>query len=69
MPKNSTVVKKDGLIHKHRVANKLRIGDRKSGTSANLMSNEALLAVLKSRDKAKYHAKARTVLTARGVVL
>ena len=66
MPKNRTIEKRDGLIYKHNVASKLRIGDRKSGTAAHLMSDEALQAVLNSKDKKKDHANARTVLRARG---
>ncbi len=69
MPKNRNVVKKDGLIRKYNVASKLRIGTRKSGTAAHLMSTEALQAVLNSNDKKRYHTKARTVLAARGVTV
>ncbi len=67
MPKNRNVVKKDGVVHKYKVASKMRIGTRKSGKSANLMSNEDLMSVLSSKDMARHHGKARTVLFNRGV--
>ena len=69
MPKNNKVTKHDGVIHKQRVPAKLRIGSRKGGRSAHAMTNEALLAVLKSKDQSKGHPAARTVLSQRGVTV
>lgn len=69
MPKSTKVTKKDGVIHRQKVAMKLRIGTRKNGKSAIAMSNEELLAVLEVSDKSKWHHKARTVLATRGVAL
>ncbi len=67
MPKSTKVTKKDGVIHRQKVSMKMRIGPRKSGTSALAMSTEELLAVLEVSDKSKWHQKARTVLVSRGV--
>ena len=68
MPKSTKVTKKDGIIHRQKVPMKLRIGTRKGGKSAVAMSNDELKSVLESKDKRKWHHKARTVLASRGVV-
>ncbi len=47
---------------------KMRIGTRKNGKSANLMSNVDLLATLEDANLKRSHSKARAVLTARGAV-
>ena len=65
MPKNTKVTKIDGISHRQKVQSKLRIGTRKSGQSAITMSNAELQAVLESKDKRKWHHKARTVLAMR----
>lgn len=66
MPKNNKTVKHDGRLFKQKVPARLRIGTRKSGTSAHSMSNEALLAVLDNKSQAKWHSDAQTVLNLRG---
>ena len=68
MPKQKKTWKDaSGAIHKQKVCTKFRIGTRKSGKSALLMSDEELLAVLDDKNKKRYHAKALTVLGKRGV--
>ncbi len=68
MPKHRVIVKKDGVVHKYNTPNKFRIGTRKNGVAAHMMSKDALLDILNRKDKAKFHTNARTVLAARGVV-
>jgi len=68
MPKSTKVTKKDGAVRRQKVSMKLRIGTRKGGKSAVAMSNEELRATLESKDKRKWHNRARTVLAARGVL-
>ena len=67
MPKNTKVIKIDGITHRQKVQTKLRIGARKSGQSAITMSNAELQAVLESKDKRKWHQRARTVLAQRAM--
>ncbi len=67
MPKHRNVVKKDGVVHKHNVPNKFRIGNRKSGKAGHTMTTDELKAVLDNKDKNKYHSNARAVLELRGV--
>jgi len=69
MPKNNRLVKLDGLIKKFKVASKLRVGTRRSGKSANLMSNDKLLDVVTSSNHKKDIKNAKTVLTNRGVTV
>ena len=65
MPKSRKVTKKDGIVHKQNVATKFLIGNRKTGMSANLMSNSALEAVIADKNRKKFHNKARQVLAIR----
>ena len=65
MPKNRIVKKVDGRTISKRAPSKMRIGTRKAGKSANLMSNAELQAVLDSGDKRKWHHVAKAVLDAR----
>jgi len=67
MPKHRKVVKRDGQIFKFNTPNKFRIGTRKNGVSAHMMSSAALQEVIANKDKAKYHKNARTVLAIRGI--
>ncbi len=67
MPKNRKIYKKENRIIVENVASKLRIGNRKTGVSAMLMSISALKEVLASSDKKRYHNKARNALHLRGV--
>lgn len=70
MPKNVSRVKtKDGAIIVKRPTSKFRIGNRKGGKSALLMTNQQLMDVLKDPNKKRYHHKARAVLAARGGAL
>ena len=62
MPKNSKVEKRDGRVIRTRVPHKHRIGSRKSGVSASMMSNDQLYDVLNNVDKKKWHHIAYTVL-------
>jgi len=66
MPKQRKVLKTGNTVNKFNVPSKLRIGTRKSGTSAFLMTTEALKDVLTKKDHGRYHNKARTVLAMRG---
>lgn len=69
MPKNNKTTKHDGRLFKQRVPATLRIGTRKSGTSAHRMTTEALLAVLGNKSQAKGRPNARKVLSLRGVTI
>lgn len=69
MPKNRKVIKNGNTVTVLSVPSKLRIGTRKSGTSALLMTTEALKDVLTKKDNSRYHNKARTVLAMRGVTV
>ena len=65
MPKSNKVIKKDGRHFTQKVATKFKIGNRKTGTAANLMSTAQLEAVLEDSNRKKYHNKARQVLATR----
>jgi len=65
MPKSRKVTKKDGVIHKQDVATKFKIGNRKTGTAAHLMSTAQLEAVIEDDNRKKFHNKARQVLAKR----
>ena len=67
MPKNNKTLKHDGRLFKQKVPATLRIGNRKSGTSAHCMTTEALLNVLTAKGQERYRSDAATVLTLRGV--
>ncbi len=69
MPKNSKVVKVQGVIKKFKVPATLRIGTRSSGVSAHRMSTDALKAVVADDGKKRYHRNAQTVLTLRGMAV
>lgn len=64
MPKNKLVTKRDGILIKTSVPSKLRIGSRKSGRSAHVMSNAALQTI---KPKSKDYQNAQTVLKLRGI--
>ena len=66
MPKNRKTVKLDGVIKHLNVPSKLRIGTRKAGTSASLMSNSTLQDVLTDKGKKRYWNNAQSVLISRG---
>ena len=65
MPKSIRKIKKDGYWTKVVVPTKFRIGTRKGGKSANLMSDAALIAVIATNSKDSN--KARTVLANRSI--
>jgi len=65
MPKSNKVVKHDGRQFKQKVATKFKIGNRKTGTCANLMSKADLEKVLEDNGRKKFHNKARQVLAKR----
>ncbi len=68
MPKNITSSKGDnGKITVNRPACKFRIGTRKSGKSANVMSTAELQKVLENTDVKRDWNNARTVLLSRGI--
>lgn len=67
MPKNRKVIKTQTTIKKVNVKNKLRIGTRKTGTTACGMTNQKLREVLKDDNKRKWHQNARVVLKQRGL--
>lgn len=68
MPKNvSTTKTASGATVKRRPYHKFRIGTRKSGKSALMMSNDELKDVLNDKNKKRYHSKAAQVLKARGI--
>ena len=67
MPKNRKIIKTPKGITRINEPRKLLIGTRKSGKSAQIMSNDELKAVLNNKNQAKYHNKAATVLQNRGV--
>lgn len=69
MPKNRKIVKIANAIHKLRVPATLRIGTRKSGTSAHRMSTDALKAVLETAGQKRWHQNALSVLALRGVTV
>ncbi len=68
MPKNRTRTKSStGAIIHSRPCSKFRIGTRKSGKSALLMSTDELRAVLADGTKRRYFAKVIAVLKMRGI--
>jgi len=64
MPKNTKVYKVDNVLKRQRVPSKFRIGTRKAGKSAHLMSTQALLDVLAGPHK-KNAKNAKQVLELR----
>lgn len=66
MPKTRKRTKIDNRIIVTKIPAKHRIGTRKSGTSANLMSNEALMDVITDPNKSKWAKIAYDVLRNRG---
>ena len=67
MPKSVKKVKVGQEWKREVVATKFRIGTRKGGKSANLMSNDELQGILADTSKAKHWNKARAVLANRSV--
>lgn len=68
MPKNISRVKTaNGAVVMKRPCSKFRIGSRKGGKSALLMTSDELKDVLNDQSKKRYHAKAVAVLRMRGV--
>ncbi len=67
MPKNRKVVKVDGATKVIKVPAKLRIGTRKSGTSASMMSTKRLMEVLEDKNLKRYHNNAQSVINSRKV--
>lgn len=67
MPKSVKKVKVGQEWHRVTVPTKFRIGTRKGGKSANLMSDDELVKVLANKDQAKHWNKARAVLANRNV--
>ena len=67
MPKARKRVKKGQVIKKSNVLRKHRIGNRKSGVSAEQMSTPDLIAVLANAGKTKYHKNAAIVLRTRPI--
>ncbi len=67
MPKLRKRVKKGQVIKKSNVLRKFRIGNRKTGDSAEQMNTEDLIAVLANESKSKYHRNAASVLKTRTI--
>ncbi len=65
MPKSNRIVKIENRLIKIITPTKFKIGNRKTGKSANLMSNSALKSVLEDATRSKWHNNARAVLTLR----
>lgn len=65
MPKTVKFVKDGTRRLRVVVATKFRIGTRSNGTSANLMSNTELNAVIADASKSKWHNSAKAVLANR----
>ena len=65
MPKSRKSDKRDGRVFKSNVPTKFKIGNRKTGKSAMLMSVKELEAVLEDSNKKKFHNKARAALALR----
>lgn len=68
MPKSVKKVKVGQEWQRVTVATKHRIGTRKGGKSANLMSSQELYDVIDNKNMAKHHNKARAVLVNRNAV-
>ena len=66
MPKRVKVTKVEGRVIRSNDPAKFRIGNRKSGVSANTMSNDRLLAVVTGSNHAKDVKNALAVLNNRG---
>jgi len=66
MPKNRKRTKVDNRIVVTKIPAKHRIGTRKSGISANLMSNDALMDVITDPNKSKWYHIAQNILANRG---
>lgn len=63
MPKSIKKVRNsDGYWERIKTGTKHRIGTRKGGKSANLMSSQELYDLIDHKNMTKYHNKARTVL-------
>jgi len=68
MPKNISFSKTPtGAVIRHRPSPKFRIGTRKGGKAASLMTNDELKGVINDKNRKRYHSNAATVLTNRGV--
>ncbi len=67
MPKDIIRTKKDNQVFHTKPPRKFKIGGRKGGKSANIMSSADLIAVLENSGKSRYHPNARAVLALRGV--
>lgn len=67
MPKFRKRVKKGQVVKKSNVLRKFRIGNRKSGVSAEHMDTASLIKVLGDPNKSKYHANAVSVLKTRPI--
>ena len=68
MPKNRKVTKVNGATVVTKTPNKLRIGTRKTGQAASLLSTKRLQDVLEDSNLKRYHNNARTVLQHRKVI-
>ena len=66
MPKRVKVTKVEGRVIRSNDPAKFRIGNRKSGVSANTMSTEQLISVVTGSNHAKDIKNAQTVLNNRG---
>jgi len=67
VPKQRKRVKKGQVVKTSNVLRKHRIGNRKTGVSAEHMTTTDLIAVLANDNKSKYHANAVTVLKTRPI--
>ena len=65
MPKSNKTVKHDGRQFQQKVCTKFKIGNRKTGISASLMSSSDLQKVIEDSNRKKFHNKARQVLALR----
>jgi len=67
MSKRKTVIKTDRGVKIFKAPAKFRVGNRKSGRSALIMTTADLLKELTSGNNKRAHDKIRTVLNKRGV--
>jgi len=67
MPKNRKVIKTPLGVTKLNAPRKFRIGNRKGGLSAHVMSTAKLMDVATNPDMKGDHSNAMTVLRLRGV--
>ena len=68
MPKNKKISKINGIVKVSKIARKHRIGTRKSGVSANSMTENKLKDVISNTDITRDRDNAIYVLKQRGIM-